>query len=252
MTIQIDMPELATDRAIAEIQAHSAKMLSLINATKRDFGIPQGLAQQLRLPSLTIPQGLADSIWSAKSLAESIARHTQPALELSNQFQETVRQTRAMAKRFEAITAPILVNQRRLEHSIAESVKSIRSATIAAQLSLPRPQVGFGGGPFVPNAPVVRVASKAARIIECALQRLRERRRRDNDIRHRVELIVSLPNGEFLQASKLSATEDGIIRVVGVDIEGFLRECFISPEVIQYEIVTVRLPPPGAQMTVVK
>ena len=68
--------------------------------------------------------------------------------------------------------------------------------------------------------------------------------RRNDDMRHQVELIISLPNGEFLRVRKPSATEDGLIRVIGVDIKGVLHERFIAPEVIQCEVATVRLPPP--------
>jgi hypothetical protein len=157
-----------------------------------------------------------------------------------------------MAKRFEAISAPILADQRRFERSIAEFMKPIRSAALAKSLSLPLPVLGFGGGPLVPDAPLVCTTSKANRVVECALQRLNDCRRRHADLRHRVELIVSLTTGELLQVSNIAATEDELVRVVGADLDGFRRECFIAPEMIQYEIVTMKMPPPGAKLTVVE
>jgi hypothetical protein len=156
-----------------------------------------------------------------------------------------------MAKRFEAISAPILADQRRFERSIAEFMKPIRSAALAKSLSLPLPVLGFGGGPLVPDAPLVCTTTKANRVVECALQRLNDCRRRHADLLHRVELIVSLTNGELLQVSNIAATEDELVRVVA-HFDGFHRECFIAPEAIQYEIVTMKVPPPGAKLTVVE
>ena len=252
MSIQINAPTSATGGPLADIQVHSAKMLSAVNAARRSFELPQGMAEQLRLPTITVPQGLAESIWSAKSLADSIARRNQQMLEIPNRYQDTVQKTQAIARRVAAVTAPILAEHRRFERAMAELAEPIRSAVVATNLSLSLPAVGFGGGRLMPNAPIVRVASKAARIVESALQRLRDRRHRDSDVRHGVELLVNLPNGEFLQVGKMSATEDGLIRVVGSDMDGLFRERFIAPEVIQYEIVTMKLPPPGAKLTLVE
>ena len=171
---------------------------------------------------------------------------------MSQRYEVAIYETQALARRVAAVTAPILAEHRRFERAMAELAEPIRSATVAAKLSLSLPAVDFGGGRLIPSAPVVRRQSKAARIVDCALQRLRDRRHRDSDVRHGVELIVNLPNGELLQVGKMSATEDGLIRVIGADIAGCDRERFIAPEAIQYEIVTIKFPPPGADLTLVE
>jgi hypothetical protein len=252
MTIQVTVPTTATDRALKQIHAHSAKMQSLIEATKGRLNFPHGLTEQIRPPSVAISQGLTDTISSAKALADSISMLNQPTLDLSNRIRESVRETQAMMKRVEAITEPILVERRHFEQTLAELIQPIRAASLTARMSFPRSAVVFGNGPLRPGAPMVRVACKATRIVDCATERLRDRRRRDGDVRHRVELIVNLPNGEFLQVSKMSSTEDGLIRVIGADVDGFLRERFLAPEVIQYEIVTMKISRPVAQLTVVE
>jgi hypothetical protein len=252
MTIQVTVPTTATDRALPQIHAHSARMQSLIEATKGRLNFPHGLTEQIRPPSVAISQGLTDTISSAKALADSISMLNHPALDLANRIQERVRETQAMTKRVEAIAAPILAERRHFEQTLAELIQPIRTASLTARMSFLRSAVGFGNGPLLPGAPIVRIACKATRIVDCAKERLRDRRSRDSDVRHRVELIVNLPNGEFVQVSKMSSTEDGLIRVIGADVDGFLRERFLSPEVIQYEIVTVKIPPLGAQLTVVE
>ena len=235
MTIRIDVPASVADQLRAQFQPHSAK--SLINAKDPDF---------------LISYHLANSVSSAKQLSEAYDRLNQPVHDLSDRFDEVIRKSQVMANRSDAITAPIVAEQRRLERSIAEIAKPIHVAAVAAQAPFPRPPARFGGGPPPPSAPLVRATSKAARIVNFALQRLRDRRRRDADARHRVELIVDLPLGGTAIVTEISATEDGLIRVCGIDVEEIARECFIAPEAIQYEIAVVTMPPPGAQLTVVE
>jgi hypothetical protein len=49
----------------------------------------------------------------------------------------------------------------------------------------------------------------------------------------------------------ISATDDGMIRVIGVDIEGITRYVFISPDSMEYEIGTMTLSAPGATLSIV-
>lgn len=267
MTIQIDLPVTTTERAIAEIRAQS--VTSLVEAMSRDF---------------IFPQRLLDPIWSAKSLADSIAQQNQkafevsqrfqakvhdmqataralagihsqinqPILELSSRLQHTITETQAIANRFDAIAAPIFAQRRRLEQTAAALAKPARNATIAASVARPLPDIDFRSGYVPPRGPNVRFASKAARIVKCALTRLRDRRRRYADLRHRVELIVSLPIGGTAIVTDISVTEDGLIRVCGTDVEEIARECFIAPEAIQYEIAVFVIQPPRTPLTVVE
>lgn len=249
MTIRITVPTSATDHALAQLQAHSAKSLSLIEATKSRLDISSRVADQLRLPSITIPQNLANTISSAKALADAYSQLNQPALEMSSRVQEIVIESQAIAKRFEAITAPIVAERLHLAQSIPDLTIPIREASLAAQRSIPSATVGR---PLLRGAPLVRITSKASRIVNCALQRLADRQHRDADLRHRVELIVHLPNGEYIRVMKIAAKDDGLIQIIGEDIDGYARERFIAPESFQYEIVKMTVPPPDRKLTLVE
>ncbi len=252
MTIQITVPTSATDHALAQLQPHSAKSLSLIEATKSHLDISSRVADQLRMPSITVPQNLVNTISSAKALADAYSRVDQPALEVSSRVQGIVIESQAIAKRFEAITTPIVAERLHLARSIANLTIPIREAALAAQRSIPSAAVGFGDRPLLHDAPLVRIASKASRIVKCALHRLTDRRHRDADLRHRVELIVHLPNGEYIRVMKIAAKDDGLIQIVGKDIDGYARERFIAPESFQYEIVKMTVPPPDRKLTLVE
>lgn len=201
MTIQIDLPITAVNRAIVELQAHSAK--SLLEATRKEAEFTQRLAnpiwsaksladsfarqsQQALEVSQRFQAAIRDTQASAKTLADLDARINRPALDFSRHLQRTVAETQAMAKRFDAVAAPILAKQRHLERSFAELVRPIRNRMVAARRVHPLPAANPGSNCALPNAPSVRVVSKAVRIVERALARLQHRRHCDADLRHKV------------------------------------------------------------------
>ena len=189
---------------------------------------------------INVPVSAADQLraqfqpYSAKSLIYA----KNPGFLMSYHLANSVSSAKQLSEAYARLNQPAMV-------------EPIRDARIAARLTLPLPAAPSCDAPVVPDLPMVRTPSKAAQIVECTLQRLGDRRNRDADRRHRVELVVDLPLGGSAFVTKMSATEDGLIRVCGIDVEGFDRECFFAPEAIQYEIATIKVPPPGAKLTLV-
>lgn len=244
MTGRIDLP--SRNVALESVRSHTEQLRRICEAAARPAERLRALVAQVQIPEVSLPQSSINALDAMTRHHVDIGRLTMPKIQPSDYYSDAVRRLQAISERQQAAMAPLFEQQRRW----TDAVNAIKLPVVEP---IPMPHISqVAAAPCldleafpesVTPVPARRRRSRAERVVAAALARLADQRRRDADGRHRVEMFVSLLNGELVRMIHLTTESEGLIRIVGVDMNGDTHDIYTGVDVFQYRIAGFTLPP---------